>query len=701
MLGLFPLSYQLLVVLLGFGLTFSLIYIKHVGYLAEQEESLFQERVKYFFNENSTHNLTPTDSPTHKPSHLCWGTDSKEEYLTKGDAFQRCLRNSLSHDLDALKDAAPFLPIGVGVERVEGKFQVKFSGYQINYDHLTSGLSYIHEQFKSFPLGGISISNLPINETNGSIIHEIIREHLELKKLSISSCYFENENEFYEGLPSLPLTELELSECDRIEEVLKKTNGSLEVLQLTNNQMNLDFRQLTRILEYFPKLKKLTLERNEITSGGFEVFFYAVFNLEKLKELNLVNDDIVDEFLRLLSEKEVSSQLEILSLMNQNRYSSYPNLDSLLKLKLKTLRLSLDYEYTFENRLSTYLLGQDTLQKIVHLNYGEDYSISANIIDSMAKKNIIFDLRKRNECFFNNLSNSRQLLYITKLCVSEKMNTKSLNSILRSVSSLPILLDLVWENEEIDLIAITNKTPNLESLTVRREPFENLVRKGFFTKEIIFPKLKEFIGYYPNYPEYEYEEYCKDGNFYEFLISNPTIKILKLEHNFLERYVKYAFKPTDSLRVENIEEMTIRYDNRSHCNTLFYFLQFFPNIKKLKLIFNGYKLKDYDTYDLLDQAGPTKIEELSIHNSSKESMFDEGIEWLLVRIPNIKVLSFERVPAEIVNVITKSLKYCPQLRKLEMRCCQFEFYADDYVEKEEDTLICRFTKELKSLKYLE
>ena len=585
MLALFPLSNRLFARLLDLVFVLSLFHANTATNSTKRKYLSFKEKSKLTSNNYSAQipaAAGSTKSPSHKPT--------EDNDSAKDVALQEYLRCAISNDSDALKDSALFLPTGVEMKLVDDMFQLKFSGYSMNYDDMTSELSYIHQAFKPFSLGSISLSNLPLSEINGSKIHEIMKDHDELNKFSMSNCFFdENEDKFYKNFPSLSLTELELSGCYGVEEILEKTQDSLQVLQLTNNSINLNFSQLTELLRKFTNLKKLTLDKNRIGIAGFEDFFEFVFSLKKLNELNLVNDGIVDPFLRLLSEREISSSLETLTLMHETKAPNYKNLIFLTKLELKTLCLTVSSALDFQNNFSHYLDEQKALESVICRYSSFCCSSEFKIPELTSDKNIIFDLSNFYYYSFSNLTTKQQLLNVTQLWIEKKQIENDLISLNSQVNSLPELRILTWSNDKIDPSLITSKSPNLEILRIDEKCSERLRSEGFFHGKRIFPSLVEFECHYPEKLQYNYENYYENDNFHEFFLANPSIKKLETNYCFLAVYVSDVHNSSQRMTpINSIEDIHISYDYNSDYSSLVRSLQFFPNVKKLDLFLNDH-----------------------------------------------------------------------------------------------------------------
>ena len=708
MSALFSLSKPPFVRLLGFVFMLSLFHVGTTTNSTKRKDLCLQKKTKLTCNDDSAQNPTAVDStnsPTHKPSYSSQSEVPQDKDSAKGNALEESLQSAISGNLVALKNSASLLPIGVEVELVEGKFQLKLNGYSMNYDNMANALSYIHKQFKSFRLGSISISNLPLSEINARIIRETIGCHPELDKFSISNCFL-NESEFFREFTILSLTELELDKCNRIEEILEKTNNSLQVLQLTNNSISLNFGQLTELLKKFTNLKKLTLDGNGIDITGFEIFFDFVFSLKELKELHFVNDGVPNEFLRLLSEREkVSFPLKNLTLLNQTKTQDYENFDGLAKLELQTLSISLKGDNGFYENLSKYLSQGKTLERIVY-NYPPSYFPPAFELPLLPFDNIIFDLSNiRNNTI--RPKNIQQLSNITRLCVNSQ-NSEELKSLLNSVHFLPNLVDLTWYNEEMDLSILTNKTPNLESLSIGNDSFGKLLHEKFFNENRFFPKLKSIKFFHYQYEPYFSTPRDKNDNLLKFFHANPSIKTIDINHAFLSDSFYGESKLSEEVCFKYIEEMILSYDSRSNYFALYHYLQFFPNLKILSLESSGYDLGEYDVITPIEQIRPTKIEQLTIIGNSDRHRNRIPLEDLLTLIPNVKTLSFEGLSRSTVSDFIDSLKNLTQLTRLEMDCCQFGitkngFLVDrinDIKEKEENDLIREFIMVLVSLEHL-
>ena len=706
----FLISKRLFARLLVLMFVFSLFHVKTATNLTEQEESLTRKETKCTFNNYSARNPAAADS-TSSPAYNPSRSNQRKTFKDKNpidENFRNSLRDVIEQSYCFSSMLKSFLPSDVEITKNKEMFQLKFNSNSINYEKLTNNLYNIYCVFVLDYVEGISLVNLPLNEINGHLVCRIMNDHPELDKFSVLNCFFdENEDEFYQELPILSLSELDLSGCDRIEEILEKNKAALEILQLTNNLISLDFSQLTELLKKFTNLKKLTLDSNEIGITGFEVFFEFVFSLKGLAELNLVNDGVVDPFLRLLSEKgkKVSSSLETLTLREQRSDSTYQSIVCLAKLKLKTLCLTLNNSDEFYNNLSTYLSEQETLERIINQNSSGSRLIDFRVLELITERNIVFDLGNIYNSSFDTLKNVQQLSKIANLLVVWNQNIEEFNFLLSSVGSLPNLLQLGWESEDIDIVSFLGKTPNLESLAVQQATCRDLLFKKLFNEKTILPKLKEFKGFLCNSSVPQSEYYLKDNNFDKFLIANPTIKILKTDHAFLFGFVRNVFSLTNQATIGSIEELTTEYDGFSPIDTLLCCLQLFPNIKKLQLTCVAMRFSDYTYHDSIDQMGPTKIEELFIRNPFYCAMVYKLMEKLYIRIPNIKILSLEELSAKNLEIIIDCFKYFPYLTKLEMNNCRFQLtwmdFVEDYAgEDMKNYFIQKFIQALSSLKYL-
>ena len=676
------LSNRLFARLLNLMFVLSLFHVSITTNSTERKDSSPQVKAKLTSSDDLARNLAATDqtdSSAENSSHWYWGTASKDEYSSKDGILREYLCSAISGKLDALNYFAPLLPIGVEAKLVDDKFQLKFNGNSMNYDDMPNAMSYIIKEFKPFLLGSISISNLPLDKINGAKICEIMNGNSKPSKFSMSSCFFdENEDKFYKGLPSLSLTELELNKSGRINEILEKTDSSLQVLQLTKNSINLNFSQLTELLRKFTNLKKLTLLKNRIGIAGFEVFFDFIFSLKGLTELHLVNNGVVDRFLKLLSERKITSSLKTLTLREHTKISIYPNLDCLLKSQLETLSLTIDSTPEFYDNYSYYLKNQKTLKKIICKHSNSSYSSKNNILKLASDKNVIFDLNDYFYYSFTNLTTQQQLSNITQLCIERKQIEEDLISLSSSVASLPELQELTWSNYKIDPSLITDKSLNLEMLRIDEKCSEHLRSKGFFNEKRVFPSLVDFKCHYPEKPSYNYEDYCENGNFHEFFLANPSIKKLETNYCFLAVYVNDVLKSSQQkASIKSIEDIHISCDYDSDFSALFRSLQFFPNVKKLDLFLNDHGDSVPISCEPLNPLHLTKIEELSIHDSGRDEEFIEAIKELLSNSPNIKVLSLECLQSCIFYAIVDSFKHLPHLTKLKISC-DFVLREDDY-----------------------
>lgn len=569
-----------------------------------------------------------------------------------------------------------YLP-GLQVTKKEEVLKVIFDCSAIDLDNKISHLDLIFS-FCSFPIGELSLANLPISDIDVEIIIEIIQKSPSLSKLSLINCVFEMEQnamDFHSKLPLLPLKYLELDNYSHFSELLDRIDRSIETLKLTNSPISCNFFQLTELLKKQTNLKSLTLDKNEIKPERFEVFFNFIFQLPKLTELSLINDGIFDLFIRLLSQNTPNSLLESLKLSPSTQHSNYCRIDNLIKLSiLKNLYLPISYFEENSDFLSIYLQKQSCLKLIGALNYPTCSSNSQFQLPCLPN-GIIIDLLQIP--FINFYPNDLHLVCCSTKLIVDEFSEDEIIALLNSSSQLPKLAELQWRRNSNNFsVSFIRKAPNLKHLTLSGSSFNNFILNNSIAPispaklqsfeilcETIDPKNTKFI--------------------FNFLSVNVTIKRLKTMEIDLKEF-------SESMKENlNIEEWSAHASKEKDVSFISNCLTFMPKLVKLNVCFWTDEFSNELLVNTPIIETVTRIEELVIGKFYVENTIPNTIVTMFWRLPILKKLSVKFLNKKELEMIIDSLKLFPNLRCLKIISCSIE-----------PKIIENLFSKLKSLNYL-
>ncbi|WP_437193922.1 hypothetical protein [Planctomicrobium sp. SH527] len=202
---------------------------------------------------------------------------SPSKYVSQ---FEGNLQEELVEDVEPLGDDEPVAFYGPGTTRIS--FEVR------NDDQIDEDLAAIRQQ------SGRLVVDLFCSEVSGKLAH--LRDLESIHTLSLFGCPVTDEDLLELGqLPNLQA--LDVSHTRVTPAGLMKLRDSRKVQYLMVSGLAIDEQTLNEIVQVWPNLTTLGLEKTNIPSGGFR----SLSKLRRLQSLNLSRTVVSDRDLKWIS----------------------------------------------------------------------------------------------------------------------------------------------------------------------------------------------------------------------------------------------------------------------------------------------------------------------------------------------------------------------------------------------------------------
>ena len=569
---------------------------------------------------------------------------------------------------------------GIHLIKENGRDHIKLNGFEIDLSMLTDYFYLIVSFHPIRYFDELTLMNLPLTQSTSLAIGAIFTDQIHLKRLIISNCVLHkdvNKDSFYESFSHLFLSHLKLVGCKGIESILQRINDSLVALILEDNEMEIDFGQLTELISRFKNLNQLSVNRNGILTYGFDNFFDFVYSKLELVNLSLINDGIFSRFIEKLSESKTNISVKTLTISyatDNSDLCSMRDLDKFRSLEKIILPHEMFNESFFPS-LALYFKGQHKLKSI-------------GALKNSSKENIPFKMVKGAEKVLFDLRNIRYyLLPGTTLKQMERMTSKYIDENSKwdetrcssSFLKMPEMKKLrCYSPDGATLKAFINSTAKLESLSVECKSLTQLVSKASSPSDYIIPTLKclEIYrkGHYIN----------EENEIILFVLHNPSIVDLKIHFAHSTIFDKMSSLSNSKKIRYNIEEFTVQRVKLGDLECFFDCLSYMPKLKILNATYLS------DSNQRLSKRPPRliplKIEQLVIDLHFENTPIQNILLTLLKNSPQLRVLTVKNLHVDDFNGLIRSLHYIPNLIHLKIINCNVTIKTIGLLIKELESL---------------
>ena len=566
---------------------------------------------------------------------------------------------------------------GIHLINENGKDHIKLNGFQIDLSKLTDYFYLIVSFYPIRYFDELTLMNLPLTQSAADAIGVILTDQILMKRLTISNCVLHkevNKNSFYEYFSLPSLSHLKLVGCKGIERILPRINDSLEALILEDNEMEIDFGQLTELISRFKNLNQLSVNRNGILTYGFDNFFDFVYSKLELASLSLINDGIFTSFIEKLCVSKPNSSVKTLTISyatDNSDLCSMRDLDKFRSLEKITLPHEIFNESFFPS-LTSYFKGQHKLKSVAVLKNSLKEIVPFKIVEGAEK--VLFDLRNIKFGLTSKTS-FRQKQKFTSVFVDEifKWDEKRCSS---SFLKLPEMRKLqCYSPDGATLKAFIKSTSKLETLIVRCDNLSGYVRNALSLDDYTIPTLNCLEIHRENR---RIEKEDLEG-IVLFILHNQSIVNLTFYFAHSTIFDKMSSLANLNQKKYSIEEFTVYRVKLGDLECFFDCLSYMPKLRILNASYvsESRKIVFRNPPNLV----PLKIEQLVIEFHSIKTKDSKGSKMsgyssnpnlllpLLQNAPQLRVLTVKNLEERNLIEVIESLHKVPNLMHLKIISC--------------------------------